>query len=308
MVSSSDDGRMRNVLCGHATAFASYLIFGFNILACKLIAQSGLVPPICLFTFRAFGAVILFSMLSLFLPKERVERKDLLRIFIASMLGLFLTQITFLVAIKITTPFDVSVVASLTPIFTMFFASIYLKEPITWKKALGVALSFTGVLWLIFNSVNVSSGVETSSPLGIFLMVLNGLFFSIYLSISKPVINKYSVVTYMKWMFLFSLLVSLPFDLMDLATLDYGEFSTSLVLSILYVVIFATFLAYLSISFAQRLIRPTLVSLYSYVQPIVAACLGVYWGMDVMTWQKVCAALLVFVGVAVVNASRSKAS
>lgn len=305
MASLSGDGR--GIMCGHAAAFSSYLIFGFNILACKLIAQSGLVPPICLFTFRALGAVLLFSLLSLFLPKEPVERKDLLRIFVASMLGLFLTQITFLVAIKFTTPFDVSVVASLTPIFTMFVAAIYLKEPITWKKASGVALSFMGVLWLIFNSVGVSSGVETSSPLGIFLMVLNGLFFSIYLSISKPVVTKYSVVTYMKWMFLFSLLVSLPFDLMDLATLDYGEFSTSLVLSILYVVIFATFLAYLSISFAQRLIRPTLVSLYSYVQPIVAACLGVYWGMDVMTWQKVCAALLVFVGVAIVNASRKKA-
>jgi drug/metabolite transporter (DMT)-like permease len=305
MASLSGDGR--GIMCGHAAAFTSYLIFGFNILACKLIAQSGLVPPICLFTFRALGAVILFSLLSLFLPKEPVERKDLLRIFIASMLGLFLTQITFLVAIKVTTPFDVSVVASLTPIFTMFVAAIYLKEPITWKKALGVALSFTGVLWLIFNSVGVSSGVETSSPWGIFLVVLNGLFFSIYLSISKPIVTKYSVVTYMKWMFLFSLLISLPFDVGDLLSLEYGSFSTSLVLSILFVVFFATFVAYLSISFAQRLIRPTLVSLYSYVQPIVAACLGVYWGMDVMTWQKVCAALLVFVGVAIVNASRKKA-
>lgn len=304
MASLSGDGR--GIMCGHAAAFTSYLIFGFNILACKLIAQSGLVPPICLFTFRALGAVILFSLLSLFLPKEPVERKDLLRIFIASMLGLFLTQITFLVAIKVTTPFDVSVVASLTPIFTMFVAAIYLKEPITWKKALGVALSFTGVLWLIFNSVGVSSGVETSSPWGIFLVVLNGLFFSIYLSISKPIVTKYSVVTYMKWMFLFSLLISLPFDVGDLLSLEYGSFSTSLVLSILFVVFFATFVAYLSISFAQRLIRPTLVSLYSYVQPIVAACLGVYWGMDVMTWQKVCAALLVFVGVAIVNASRKK--
>lgn len=293
-------------VAGHSAAFFSYLIFGFNILACKMIAQSGLVPPICLFTFRAFGAVVLFALFSLFLPKERVGRKDLLRIFVASMFGLFFTQMAFLMAIKETTPFDVSVIASLTPIFTMIIAAIYLKEPITLKKASGVATSFVGVIWLITGTVRVSNGVATSTPFGILLMVLNGLFFSIYLSISKPIIAKYSVVTYMKWMFLFSLLVSLPFDCAEIFRLDYENFSADLVLSILFVVIFATFIAYLSISVAQRLIRPTLVSLYSYVQPIVAACLSVYLGMDVMTWQKVCAAVLVFAGVAVVNASKQK--
>lgn len=271
-----------------------------------MIAQSGLVPPICLFTFRAFGAVVLFALFSLFLPKERVEKRDLLRIFVASMFGLFFTQMAFLMAIKETTPFDVSVIASLTPIFTMIIAAIYLKEPITLKKASGVAVSFVGVIWLITGTVRVSNGVASSTPFGILLMVLNGLFFSIYLSISKPIIAKYSVVSYMKWMFLFSFLVSLPFDCAEIFRLDYGNFSTDLVLSILFVVIFATFIAYLSISVAQRLIRPTLVSLYSYVQPIVAACLSVYLGMDVMTWQKVCAAVLVFTGVAVVNASKQK--
>ncbi len=307
MMSSFLDGpSSRKVVSGHAAAFCSYLIFGFNILACKHIASSGLISPICLFTFRAFGAVLLFSLLSLFVPKEKVERNDLLRIFVSSMLGLFLTQMAFLMAVKMTTPFDISVIASLTPVFTMFIAAFYLKEPITSKKALGVALSFVGVIWLILNSVRVSSGVETSSPMGIALMVLNGLFFSIYLSISKPVIGKYSVVTFMKWMFLFSFVVSLPFDFMEIAYLDYSSFPSDVVWSILFVVFFATFVAYLSISTAQRLIRPTLVSLYSYVQPIVAACLGVYWGMDVMTWQKVCAALLVFVGVGVVNASKKK--
>lgn len=306
MGSPLDKSGSRKVLGGHAAAFCSYLIFGFNILACKHIAQSGLISPICLFTFRAFGAVLLFSLLSLFLPKEKVERRDLFRIFVSSMLGLFLTQMAFLMAIKMTTPFDVSVIASLTPVFTMFIAAFYLKEPITSKKALGVALSFFGVIWLIFNSTTVSSGVESSSPWGVLLMVLNGLFFSVYLSISKPVVGKYSVVTFMKWMFLFSFVVSLPFDFMEISTMDYGIIPSDVLWSVLFVVFFATFVAYLSISTAQRLIRPTLVSLYSYVQPIVAACLGVYWGMDVMTWRKVCAALLVFAGVWVVNASSKK--
>lgn len=276
-------------------------------MACRNIALSGMVPPLSLFCFRATGAAILFTLFSLFLPKERVERRDLLKIFLASMLGLFFTQISFLVAIKETTPLDCSVVASLTPIFTMFVSAIFIKEPITWKKALGVLVSFVGVIYLIMNSATASSGVTSSTTTGLFLIVLNALFFALYLGIFRPVIAKYSVVTFMKWMFFYSALVSVPLDVKDLVTIRYSEFPLSLTLTVLGVVFFSTFVAYLLVSSAQKLLRPTLVSLYSYVQPIVAACLSIYLGLDVLTWQKVCAAVLVFVGVAIVNNSKAKA-
>ena len=296
----------KSTALGHSAAFSCYLIFGFNIVACRNIALSGLVPPLSLFCFRAVGAAVLFSLLSLFLPREEVEKKDLLKIFFASMLGLFLTQLSFLVAIKETTPMDCSVVASLTPIFTMFVSAIVIKEPITLKKALGVLLSFAGVLFLIYNSVFTSNGVDSSTTLGIFLIVLNALFFASYLGVFRPVIAKYSVVTFMKWMFVFSALVGVLLDGYELCHISYSEFSTTLTLTVLGVVFFSTFVAYLLVSCAQKLIRPTLVSLYSYVQPIVASCLGVYLGMDVLTWQKVLAAILVFVGVAIVNRSKAK--
>lgn len=296
----------KSSVLGHLSAFSCYLIFGFNIVACRNIALSGMVPPLSLFCFRATGAAILFSLFSFFLPKERVDRHDLVRIFFASMLGLFLTQITFLVAIKETTPVDCSVVASLTPIFTMFVSAIFIKEPITLKKVAGVLLSFCGVIYLILNSVSSANGVENSTTVGLFLIVLNALFFAMYLGIFRPVIAKYSVVTFMKWMFTFSAVVALPLDAVELCGLRYSEFPVSLTLTVLGVVFFSTFVAYLLVSCAQKLLRPTLVSLYSYVQPIVAACLSVYLGMDVMTWQKVCAALLVFVGVAIVNRSKGK--
>lgn len=300
-------GKANNTLLGHLAAFTCYCIFGFNIVACRNIALSGMVPPLSLFCFRATGAAILFALFSLFLPKERVERRDLLKIFLASMLGLFLTQISFLVAIKETTPLDCSVVASLTPIFTMFVSAIFIKEPITWKKALGVLVSFVGVIYLIMNSATASSGVTSSTTTGLFLIVLNALFFALYLGIFRPVIAKYSVVTFMKWMFFFSALVSVPLDVKDLVAIRYSEFPLSLTLTVLGVVFFSTFVAYLLVSSAQKLLRPTLVSLYSYVQPIVAACLSIYLGLDVLTWQKVCAAVLVFVGVAIVNNSKAKA-
>ena len=80
-------------LLGHLAVFFAYTIFGFNIIICKDLSNSSLVSPLGLFCFRAIGATALFWLLSLFMPKEKVDKKDLPKIFIASMLGLSLTQL-----------------------------------------------------------------------------------------------------------------------------------------------------------------------------------------------------------------------
>jgi len=295
----------RRQLIGHLACFGAYAIFGLNIIFCKDIANQGELSPTVLFTFRAACAAALFWLLSLFTKRERVPWRDLLGMLGASVLGLILPQMTFLYAISMTAPIDLSVVNSITPIMTMFVAAIFLKEPITWKKAGGVALSFGGVVWLILQSTH-TGGVEHSSPMGIALVVLNALCFALYLGICRPIIRRYSVVTLMKWMFLFALVLILPFSARGVATLDYAAIPGPVWWEVAYLVFFATFVAYFLIPVGQQRIRPTLVSMYNYLQPIIASVVGVALGMDRLTWMKVLAAVLVFVGVAVVNRSRAR--
>lgn len=295
----------RRQLIGHLACFGAYAIFGLNIIFCKDIANQGELSPTVLFTFRAACAAALFWLLSLFTRREQVPWRDLLGMLGASVLGLILPQMTFLYAIALTAPIDLSVVNSITPIMTMFVAAIFLKEPITWKKAGGVALSFGGVVWLILQSTH-TGGVEHSSPLGIALVVLNALCFALYLGICRPIIRRYSVVTLMKWMFLFALVLVLPFSAKGMATLDYAAIPGPIWWEVAYLVFFATFVAYFLIPVGQQRIRPTLVSMYNYLQPIIASVVGVALGMDRLTWMKVLAAVLVFVGVAVVNRSRAR--
>lgn len=295
----------RRQLIGHLACFGAYAIFGLNIIFCKDIANQGELSPTVLFTFRAACAAALFWLLSLFTKRERVPWRDLLGMLGASVLGLILPQMTFLYAIALTAPIDLSVVNSITPIMTMFVAAIFLKEPITWKKAGGVALSFGGVVWLILQSTH-TGGVEHSSPMGIALVVLNALCFALYLGICRPIIRRYSVVTLMKWMFLFALVLILPFSARGVATLDYAAIPGPVWWEVAYLVFFATFVAYFLIPVGQQRIRPTLVSMYNYLQPIIASVVGVALGMDRLTWMKVLAAVLVFVGVAVVNRSRAR--
>lgn len=295
-----------NVNIGHIAAFSAYAIFGFNIIVCKNIATSNYASPLGVFCFRALGATILFWLVSLFCPKEKIEKKDFGKIFIASLLGLFITQISFLEAIAHITPFDCSVISTLTPIYTMFVAAYFIKEPITTKKVVGVLLSFLGILFLLFNGIRNESG--TTEPIGVFLMLMNGLSFSLYLGIFRPLIAKYSVITFMKWMFLFSLLISLPFSSKEIFTINYTEFPTQYILELLYLIVFSTFIAYFLIPLSQRHIRPTLVGMYSYIQPIIATLLSIYLGLDTLSWQKIVAAVAVITGVIIVNRSKSKES
>ena len=290
---------------GHLSAFLAYTIFGFNIIICKDLSNSSLVSALGLFCFRAFGAALLFWLVSLFLPKEKVERKDLGKIFIASMLGLFLTQISFLKAIQLTTPLDTAIITALTPIFTMFVAAIALKEPITWKKAGGVAISFIGVIFLVINTVHTDGVITETKPMGIVLIILNCLFFACYLGIFRPLIAKYHVVTFMKWMFLFSSVVALPLNINEMTHLNWAAMSSKHLLELGYIVLFSTFIAYFLIPVAQKRIRPTVISLYGYLQPIIATGMSIYLGMDRISWQKVLAAVLVFTGVILVNKSRA---
>ncbi len=293
-------------LIGHIAVFIAYTIFGFNIIICKDLSNLRLITPLGLFNFRAIGAAMLFWLISLFLPKERMSFSDLWKTFIASMLGLFLTQLSFLKAIQITTPLDTAIVTSITPIFTMFVAAIAIKEPITWKKAGGVALSFSGVILLIFNSVHANNSVTETQPLGIMLMILNCLFFASYLGIFRPLIGKYHVVTFMKWMFLFSAIVSIPMNVKELIHLDFSIMPTNYLLELGFLIICSTFIAYFLIPVGQKVLRPTVISLYGYLQPIIATITGIYLGMDRLNWQKILAAMLVFTGVFLVNRSKAR--
>lgn len=296
----------KNKLIGHLACAGAYTIFGINIITSKDIARAAVIPPLGLFTMRAVGAALLFWAISFFLPKERVERGDLLKIAGASILGLFLPQLTFLSAITVTTPIDTSILSALSPIFTMIFSAIFVKEPITWKKVIGVSISFAGVMMLIFNSVSHGGGSDVTKPAGVVLMLLNGLTFAAYLGIFRPLISKYSVVTFMKWMFLFSVMVSLPLSAGILSNIDYSSISSTVYLEIAFLIVFATFVAYFLIPVGQKNIRPTLVSMYTYLQPLIAAVVSVFLGMDSFTWQKCLAAVLIFGGVATVNRSRSR--
>ena len=110
----------------------------------------------------------------------------------------------------------------------------------------------------------------------------------------------------MKWMFTYSSICLIPFSYNEIMAADWASLSRGVLWGLVLIVFCATFVSYLLIPIGQRYLRPTLTSMYNYVQPIVASVVAVCWGMDSFNLLKVIAVVFVFTGVLFVTKSRSR--
>ena len=273
---------------GHLFALTANVMWGLMSPIGKSALQE--FSAISVTTFRMVGAAAAFWILSIFCKQEHVDHRDMLKIFFASLFALV---------------FDASIVTTTLPIVTMVVAAIYLKEPITNKKVLGIFVGAMGALILIISSQAASSG--NGSLIGDLLCLVAQISFSIYLTVFKGLSQRYSTVTINKWMFIYASICYIPFSYYDISTIQWAAIPTIAIVQVLYVVLGGSFLAYLCIMTAQRLLRPTVVSMYNYMQPIVASIAAIIMGIGSFGWEKGIAITLVFLGVYIVTQSKSKA-
>ncbi|MGL6177902.1 MAG: DMT family transporter [Tannerellaceae bacterium] len=291
---------------GHIIILIVNVIFAINIPITKSLFPDW-VSPQGLTLMRMLFACVMFWIVSFFAPKEKVDIKDFKLLIVCGLCGIALNQWSFIEGLNATSPVDASIITTGTPLFVMLFAAIILKEPITIQKAGGVLLGASGAMLLVFSSTASQSG--NSSVWGDLLVISSSFIYSFYLVLVRPLTEKYSSITMMKWMFLFSSLVLLPFGYKDVlnAPAFTGTIETTTILRIFYVLFGATFVTYLMIPMALKRIRPTTVSMYNYVQPMIASFIAIVIGQDSFTLTKLFSSVLVFTGVYLVTQSKSRA-
>ena len=287
---------------GHVFALTANILWGLM----APIGKSALVEfsALSVTTFRMVGAAACFWMLSLFCKREQVNHRDMLKIFFASLFALVFNQGVYIFGLSLTSPIDASIVTTTLPIVTMIVAAVYLKEPVTNKKVLGIFVGAMGALILIISSQSAAG--SGGSIMGDLLCLVAQISFSIYLTVFKGLSQKYSPVTLNKWMFVYASLCYIPFSYRDVAAIEWGGISTAALLQVGYVVVGGSFLAYICIMTAQRLLRPTVVSMYNYMQPIVASTVAIIIGLGTFSIEKGIAIALVFLGVYIVTQSKSR--
>ena len=292
-----------HTLGGHAAMLVANVIWGFMAPVSKYVMNFESVSSFAVTGFRVAGACVLFWISSIFLKNEKVERRDKVRLLFASMLAVIFNQGLFVTGLSLTSPVDASVITTFLPVITMVISAIILREPITFLKVGGIVLGISGALILVLTAA--SSGGE-SNIWGDLCGIGAQFSFAFYVVLFKDLVTKYSPITVMKWMFLFATLIFVPFLIPDMAAVDYASLPSTAYLGIAQVVVGGTFIAYFLIPVGQHRLRPTVVVMYNYVQPVVATAAALAVGMDTFSPWKVLAAVLIFAGVFTVTQSRAK--
>lgn len=291
-------------LQAHLSMFGAEAIWGLMAPVGKAAMNSGF-DGISVVSFRVVGAALLFWVASLIGPREHIPARDIVKLAGAALLGIVFNQGLYNIGLSITSPVNASIVTTSMPIFAMVLSFFILKEPITWKKALGVAIGCGGALILILSSAHAGSA-KVGNIRGDLMCFGAQFSFALYLALYNPIIRKYNVFTVNKWMFTWASLFVLPFTSWRVSQLPWTTFTAATWLEVGYVVVFGTFVSYLLSVVAQRVLRPTVVSVYNYVQPIVSVIVSVAVGLSVFTLPQGVAVILVFSGVWLVIKSKSK--
>ncbi|MDR2628280.1 MAG: DMT family transporter, partial [Dysgonamonadaceae bacterium] len=184
---------------GHLIILVVNVIFALNMSISKSLLPEH-IHPAGLTLARIAFACAAFWLTSLFTKKEKVSLKDIFLLFVCGLCGIAFNQGSFIIGLNMTSPVDASILVTSTPLMVMVFAFFILHEPISLKKAGGVLLGAMGAIMLILSENH--EGQNGSSYLGNSMVIFSGFIYSIYLVISKPLTQKYSAVTMMKWMFL----------------------------------------------------------------------------------------------------------
>lgn len=282
----------------HLSLLSANIIYGVNYSVAKAVMPDQ-IKPLALVALRSISAASLFWLTSLFLPREKVSRKDLLFLIFCSLFGVVANQVLFLVGLNYTSPVNSSIIVSTNPIFAFIFAALILKENITFLKGIGLSIGLTGVLLLILE--NGTPDISSRTFLGDLSTLVNTISWAFYTVIIKRMLEKYHPVTVMKWTFFFGMFITISIGYPQWTSTDWSAISLNGWLGIGFVVLFATYIGYLLISFGLRRLSPTIVSTYTYLNPVIAAYLATLMGQDRLDIHMVISAILIFTGVFVVS-------
>ena len=296
-------------LKGHSSMLGANVMWGLMSPVAKFVMVGGAVTPLVVTDLRITGAMVLFWIASFFQKPERVAPKDLLKLLGASLLAIVFNQGCFIFGVGLTSPVDASIITTSMPLLAMVLAAIYLKEPITGKKVLGIAVGAAGALLLILGSHQVSEAKAAGNHYiwGDLLVLLAQFSYALYFVLFKNFVNKYSLITIMKWMFTYAFICALPFSYNDLLHTEWKSLQGTEIGALVFIVVGSTFISYVLIVIGQKNLRPTVAGMYNYVQPLVASIVAVCWGMDTFNFVKIISVALIFGGVYLVTNSRSKA-
>jgi drug/metabolite transporter (DMT)-like permease len=274
------------------------VIYGLTFTIAKDVMPE-FIKPFGFILLRVSGAVVLFWAIAFLGPKEKIALHDFPRIIAAAMFGVAINMLTFFKGLSLTTPISAAVIMVTTPIIVLILSSIIMKEKMIKRKIFGIILGLVGTVFLILFGKSI--GNATNAGWGNLLVFINAVSYGFYLIVVKKLMEKYNAFTFVKWIYTFGFLMVLPFGWHEFQAIEWHQIPTNMYWKIGFVVVFSTFFTYLLNLLSMRELKPTTVAVFIYLQPLFAAIIAVGLEKDHLTWVKVSAAVLIFIGVYLVT-------
>jgi drug/metabolite transporter (DMT)-like permease len=259
---------------------------------------------------RVAGSTLLFWIVGLIMkmlkigPSEKIALHDFPRIIACAFFGVALNMLTFFKGLSMTTPISAAVIMVCTPLIVLILSAIIIKEKMRKRKILGILLGLFGTSFLILYGKSVENNSNVS--LGNFLVLVNAVSYGYYLVIVKKLMDKYNAFTFVKWIYLFGFIMVIPFGFSQFQSVNWAVLPTVIVWKIAFVVVFSTFFTYLLNLLSMRELKPTLVAVFIYLQPLFATVFAISLGKDELTWVKISSAIFIFTGVYLVTDKKSE--
>jgi drug/metabolite transporter (DMT)-like permease len=172
------------------------------------------------------------------------------------------------------------------------------------RKILGILLGLFGTSFLIL--YGKSDGNNSNTSWGNLLVLINAVSYGYYLVIVKKLMDKYNAFTFVKWIYLFGFIMVIPFGWSQFQSVNWAVLPSDIEWKIGFVVVFSTFFTYLLNLLSMRELKPTLVAVFIYLQPLFATVFAITLGKDELSWVKISSAILIFTGVYLVTDKKSE--
>ncbi len=262
--------------------------------------------PVYSLTFFRFliAAVVLFFILRIKGVDLTLEKKDIPRVVLLSLLGMVGYHVFFFTALKHTSSVNTSLIAAMNPIVTTIMASIFLKEKFPRKAIGGILISFTGVALIVTNgSLEVIKNM--SFNIGDIYMLMAILSFSIYFIVLKGIVGRVDPMKLTFYVFFFCVVMLVPMVIYE-NPVEYLPRTTSKGWgSLIYMSIFASVVAYLIQQISVKRIGPAKTSLYVNLVPLFSMVMAYFILGEVITLPKIFAGAMIISGVLITLKSKS---
>lgn len=288
----------------HLAVLGANLIFGANFSVVKYVTPSA-IHPLALNVTRILGTAILFWVVFAFKPgRIHPTKADVLRFIVCAATGVTFNQLFFIKGVALTTSIHAALLILATPIIITFLAAWIFKERLNAFKIFGLALGISGAVNLILQKDSMQSAADVLR--GDIFILINATLYAFYLLLVRPLMEKYTAFQVIRWIFTIGFFFILPFGWSEFVQTDWSYLEAGHWAAIAFVVIAATFFAYLFNIYGVSVLGASATGAYIYTQPVFAAIIAMIFMGEAFTLSKGLSALLIFAGVFMANYKSNK--